>query len=67
MASKVAAVRVQESGKNVLDWYALEVDTKETFASLFEKIIEASIEATPGVRFKHPIELKDTTYSKCEV
>jgi len=67
MASKIIAVRVQENDQNVLDWYALTVDKKETFSSLFERIVNGSEESTPGNRFKHPIILKDTTNTKCEI
>lgn len=67
MAGKIIAVRVLEGDKIVLDWYALKVGSKEIFTSLFEKVIAASEEASPGNRFKHPIVLKDTTYSRCDI
>lgn len=57
MESKIIAVRVQENDQNVLDLYALTVDKKETFSSLFERIVNGTEESTPGNRFKHPIIL----------
>jgi len=60
MASKtsIVACKVKEGRETLLDWYAIQILEEDTFASVFENVIQASHAATLGFRFKRPIKLK---------
>lgn len=67
LTGEICAVRVEVNNQTNLDWNALKVTPKQTFASLFESICQASEKGMPGARFKEPKSLKADTYISCSL